>query len=111
MHEYRIFETDQFRRDLRSLARAGHQEIVRKLRRSVYPQLREHPHFGPHVRKLKHYEPETWRYQDRILAVLLRDRRSGTCRVDDRGVAPRIGLLTTLRLTRGFDFRPDVEAP
>lgn len=63
MHECRIFETDQFRRDLRSLARAGHQEIVRKLRRSVCPQLREHPHFGPHVRKLKHYEPETWRYR------------------------------------------------
>ena len=63
MREYRIFETDQFRRDLRSLAKAGHQEIVRKLRRSVYPQLREHSHFGPHVRKLKHYEPETWRYR------------------------------------------------
>ena len=73
MHEYRIFETDQFRRDLRSLAKAGHQEIVRKLRSSVYPQLREHPHFGPHVRKLKHYEPETWRYRIGFLAILLRD--------------------------------------
>ena len=63
MHEYRIFETEQFRQDLRSIARAGHEEVVRKLRRSVYPRLREHPHFGPHVRKLKRYEPETWRYR------------------------------------------------
>ena len=33
-----------------------------KLRRLVYP-LREHPHFGPHIRKLKGYAPETWRYR------------------------------------------------
>lgn len=63
MHEYRIFETEQFRRDLRSIARAGHQEIAGRLRRSVYPRLREHPHFGPHIRKLKGYAPETWRYR------------------------------------------------
>lgn len=63
MHEYRIFETEQFRKDLQSIARAGHQEIADKLRRAVYPRLREHPHFGPHIRKLKDYAPETWRYR------------------------------------------------
>lgn len=63
MHEYRIFETEQFRKDLQSIARAGHEEIARRLRRSVYPQLREHPHFGPHIRKLKGYASETWRYR------------------------------------------------
>ncbi|MDE0124383.1 MAG: type II toxin-antitoxin system RelE/ParE family toxin [Bryobacterales bacterium] len=61
MHECRIFETEQFRKDLQLIARAGHEEIVGKLRRSVYPQLREHPYFGPHMRKLKGYAPETWR--------------------------------------------------
>ena len=63
MHEYRIFETEQCRKDLQSTARAGHEEIAGKLRRFVYPQLREHPHFGPHIRKLKGYTPETWRYR------------------------------------------------
>jgi len=63
LHEYRIFETEQFRKDLQSIARAGHEEIARRLRRSVYPQLREHPHFGPHIRKLKGYASETWRYR------------------------------------------------
>lgn len=63
MHDYRIFETEQFRKDLQSIAQAGHKELVGKLRRSVYPQLRKHPHFGPHVRKLKGYAPETWRYR------------------------------------------------
>ena len=63
MREYRVFETDQFSGDLRKIARAGHREIVRKLRTVVYPQLREHPHFGPQIRKLKNYSPETWRYR------------------------------------------------
>ena len=53
MHEYRIFETEQFRKDLRSIAKAGHERIAHQLRRSVYPRLREHPHFGPNTRKLK----------------------------------------------------------
>lgn len=61
--EYRIFETRQFDKDLRRLAKAGHGEIVRKLRETVYPRLRASPHSGPHVRKLKAYEPTTWRYR------------------------------------------------
>ena len=71
LHEYRIFETDQFRRDLKGIARAGHQEIVRKLHTPVYPQLWEHPHFSPLIRKLKSYTLETWRHPHRGLAVLL----------------------------------------
>ena len=63
MHEYRIFETKQFHKDLQSIARAGHKEIASKLQWSVYPWLRDHPHFGPHIRKLKGYAPETWRYR------------------------------------------------
>ena len=61
--EYRIFETRQFAKDLRQLAKAGHHEVVQKLRKTVYPQLRARPHYGPHVRKLKNHEPETWRYR------------------------------------------------
>ena len=61
--DYRIFETDQFAEDLRKLARAGHPKVVGKLCETVYPQLRRHPHFGPHIRKLKDHEPETWRYR------------------------------------------------
>lgn len=63
MTEYRIFETEQFDKDLRRIARSGHPEIVRRLRDLVYPQLRSHPHFGPHIRKLRGFAPETWRYR------------------------------------------------
>ena len=63
MTDYRLFKTDQFDRDLRRLSRAGHQAIVDKLRKVVYPQLRQHPHAGPHIRRLRGYEPPTWRYR------------------------------------------------
>ena len=39
------------------------EKIVQKLRSTAYQDLRRHPHFGPHVRKLKGYQPETWRYR------------------------------------------------
>ena len=60
---FRLFETEQFQSDLREIAHAGHPKVVVKLREVVYPQLRRHPHFGPHIRKLKGFEPETWRYR------------------------------------------------
>ncbi|MYF04709.1 MAG: type II toxin-antitoxin system RelE/ParE family toxin [Holophagales bacterium] len=63
MTDYRLFETEQFRRDLRTISRGGHQAVVQKLRRVVYPQLRQHPHMGPHIRRLKGFEPPTWRYR------------------------------------------------
>ena len=25
--------------------------------------MRRHPHFGPHIRKLRGFQPETWRYR------------------------------------------------
>ena len=34
-----------------------------KLRRVVYPQLRSHPHYGPNIRRLKGFDPPTWRYR------------------------------------------------
>jgi len=61
--EYRVFETEQLQRDPREVARSGPQAIVEKLRAVVYPQLIAHPHFGPHVRRLKGYAPPTWRYR------------------------------------------------
>jgi mRNA interferase RelE/StbE len=61
--EYQIFETRQFQKDLDSIAKAGRATVARKLRGVVYPQLRLHPHYGPHIRKLKSYSPETWRYR------------------------------------------------
>ncbi|HEY5609872.1 MAG TPA: type II toxin-antitoxin system RelE/ParE family toxin [Thermoanaerobaculia bacterium] len=63
MTDFRIFETEQFRRDLRGIVRSGEARIDKRLTAVVYAQLREHPHFGPNIRKLKQDGPETWRFR------------------------------------------------
>lgn len=63
MSEYRIFETEQFERDLQKNLGARREKIAAKLREYVYPQLKAQPYFGKNIRKLKGYKPETWRYR------------------------------------------------
>jgi len=63
LNNYRIFETEQFQKDLRGIVSSGHPKVAKKLRDFVYPQLREHPHFGPNIRKLRGFDPDTWRYR------------------------------------------------
>jgi mRNA interferase RelE/StbE len=63
LNKYRIFETKQFQKDLEQIARSGHSKVAQKLRDFVYPQLRKHPHFGPNIKKLKEFTPDTWRYR------------------------------------------------
>ena len=63
MNKYRIFETEQFQKDLHKIARSGQSKITDKLREYVYPQLCQHPHYGANIKKLKDFSPETWRYR------------------------------------------------
>ena len=63
MNKYRIFETEQFQKDLRQITKSGQKKVSAKLRDFVYPQLHEHPHFGSNIKKLKGYTPDTWRYR------------------------------------------------
>lgn len=61
--EFRIFETDELQKRLRQLTVIDSRFIRRKLIEYVYPQLRKDPFFGLNVKKLKGYNPETWRYR------------------------------------------------
>jgi mRNA interferase RelE/StbE len=63
LNNFRIFETEQFQKDLKQIALSGQRKITQKLHEFVYPQLGEHPHFGPNIKKLKGFDPETWRYR------------------------------------------------
>lgn len=45
------------------ICRGGHGKVYEKFRSFVYPQLRDHPHFGPNIKRLKGFDPETWRYR------------------------------------------------
>jgi mRNA interferase RelE/StbE len=59
LNNYRLFETDQFQKDLKQIALSGQQKVTQKLLEIVYPQLQAHPHFGPNIKKLKGFDPET----------------------------------------------------
>lgn len=60
---YRIFETEGFLEDIQQDFQGRHEKIKRKLVEYVYPQLARSPGYGPHIRKLKGYQPETWRFR------------------------------------------------
>jgi mRNA interferase RelE/StbE len=61
--KYRIFETDQFIRDMERNFNGKGEKLRKKLIGYVYPQLRSNPYFGKNIKKLKNYSPDTWRYR------------------------------------------------
>ena len=63
MGSFKIFETDQFSKDLESGFANQREKIEAKLLSYVYPQLKAQPYFGKNIKKLKGYKPETWRYR------------------------------------------------
>ena len=63
MARYQVFETQQYQKDLCLLSKTALPKIETKLKSYVYPQLKEEPHFGTHIKKLKNYFPATWRYR------------------------------------------------
>lgn len=60
---YRIFETEPFIRELESLGEPVKRRLLAKLHEHIYPVLREEPHFGPNIKRLRNWEPPTWRYR------------------------------------------------
>ena len=60
---FRVFETNQFLKDIEQDFSGQQERIKRKLDTYVYPQLRQNPYFGKNIKKLKGYDHETWRYR------------------------------------------------
>ena len=63
MGNFRIFETKNFTKDLEQDFSGQREKILEKLEYFVYHQLRKNPYFGRNIKKLKNYEPDTWRYR------------------------------------------------
>lgn len=42
---------------------ADRRRLEKKLEEFVYSRLREFPHFGPSIKKIKGLSPGTWRYR------------------------------------------------
>ena len=63
MGNFKIAETDSFQDSLNKSL--GHQSktIYSKIKKDVFPQLKEWPYYGRNIKKLKGYSPETWRYR------------------------------------------------
>ena len=59
----RIYETQQFLRDISQQGQARQAQLETKLRMYVYPLLLDDPHIGPNVKRLKNWDPPTWRYR------------------------------------------------
>jgi mRNA interferase RelE/StbE len=60
---YKIFETNQFQKDIDTLNRRVQEKLYNKLVDYVYPQLKISPYYGKNIKKLKDWKPETWRYK------------------------------------------------
>ena len=63
MGKFKEIETNGFLEDLNQDFSGQQKRIVKKLQEYVYPQLRIQPYYGPNVKKLKNYKPDTWRYR------------------------------------------------
>ncbi len=60
---YRLFETAIFIEDMEKLPESIRHKFREKLCTYVYPWLKNQPHFGPNIKKLRDWKPETWRYR------------------------------------------------
>lgn len=60
---YRIFETEGFVHSLEQNFGGQQEKIKKKLRQYVYQQLKTAPAFGPNIKRLREWEPPTWRYR------------------------------------------------
>ncbi|MHB1377879.1 MAG: type II toxin-antitoxin system RelE family toxin [Candidatus Humimicrobiaceae bacterium] len=60
---FKIFETDQFLKDLKKFDKPEKMRLYSKILNTIYPQLKNNPYFGKNIKKLKAYNPDTWRYR------------------------------------------------
>jgi mRNA interferase RelE/StbE len=60
---YDLFETEAFIKSIKKLQKRDKALIQNKLKQYVYPQIKSEPHFGINIKKLRGYNPDTWRYR------------------------------------------------
>jgi len=60
---YRIFVTTEFEKSIAKITATDRKIIGKKISEYMAPQIKAEPHFGPNIKKLKGYNPDTWRYR------------------------------------------------
>jgi mRNA interferase RelE/StbE len=61
LSEYRIFETNRFRKDLDGLGSSVEGRIRSTLSARIYPLLKANPRWVPSAARLQNWEPPCWR--------------------------------------------------
>lgn len=61
--EYNLYLTEEFEKRLGKLPKRDRLWVERKLTEYAFPQLRIDPYLGPNIKKLRGYDPDTWRYR------------------------------------------------
>ena len=60
---YKLFITNEFDSCLERITVRDRQSIEKKISEYMAPQVKQEPHYGLNIKKLKGYNPETWRYR------------------------------------------------
>lgn len=63
MGNYSIHITNEFDKQIKQLPNKDQELIHKKIDHLMINQLKEEPHFGKNVKKLRNFEPPTWRYR------------------------------------------------
>ena len=62
MAKYEVFIAVEYDKQLKNLPKNDQALIEKKMKEYIIPQLKSEPHFGSNIKKLKNYDPPTWRY-------------------------------------------------
>jgi mRNA interferase RelE/StbE len=60
---YLVFLTNEFLKQLKKIDSRIRKGLEKKIEEYISPQLKQEPHFGKNIKKLRGYVPETWRYR------------------------------------------------
>ena len=60
---YRLLITEEFDKELRKITTRDRLSIEKKILEYMAPQIKQEPHYGPNIKKLRNYDPERWRYR------------------------------------------------
>ena len=63
MANYEVFIAEEYDKQLDKMSKRDRAFIEKKLKEYVIPQLKSEPYFGSNIKKLKNYDPPTWRYR------------------------------------------------
>ena len=63
MADYKVFIAEEYDKQLKKMSNSNRDLIKKKMKEYVIPQLKSEPYFGSNIKKLKNYDPPTWRYR------------------------------------------------